>query len=56
MIWELEEMEGGQLHCALSCASEGNTVQAIVEAHHGLGNPTEVWISFEGEIRKRAFA
>ena len=33
-----------QLHCALPCTSESNTVQAIVEAHRGLGNPTEVWV------------
>lgn len=43
MVREVEEMEDGQLHCALPCASESNTVQAIVEAHRGLGNPTEVW-------------
>lgn len=51
MVWEVEEMENGQLHCALPCASEGNTVQAIVEAHRGLGNPTEVWVPLVGGIR-----
>ena len=34
----------------MPCASDGNTVQAIVEAHRGLGNPTEVWVWSRGGI------
>lgn len=44
-------MENGQLHSALPCASEGNTVRAIVEAHRERGNPTEVWVVSVGGIR-----
>ncbi len=44
-------MEDGRLHCALPCESASNTVQAIVEAHRGLGNPTEVWLAAGAHVR-----